>query len=117
MQLPLYSTGQSVGSAVLQGQQSGEPSQQEPEVVTGGRQHRVGGIVGAAGEVVAIHAMAAFQMPDHRLDRPPAQRALDLIRDSALLPGGVDAKSGLAWGVVTPIRRIGDDAPQRRADL
>jgi hypothetical protein len=45
-----------------------QPAQEQREVVAGGGEHGVGTVTLATLEIIAVHAVIALQMADHRLD-------------------------------------------------
>ena len=50
------------------GPEKGDPGDQEAEVIAGGCEQYVGGVAGAAFEVVTVHAVIGFKMIDDRFD-------------------------------------------------
>ena len=69
-----------------QAQKIPQPPDQKAKVVTDGGEHGVVSIATSVVEVIALHTMLVFEMPDHRLDGAATTHlAFDLRSDAALL--------------------------------
>src|SRR4051812_23252621 len=85
-----------------------------PKLLAHGREHGVGCIASAPGQVVAPHPVLVFEVTDRGLHgRAPAERAFDGSSEPSLLTCHVDLEALVLRCVVALVPGVGDDPLER----